>query len=159
MKQKKTSIFMHLVIGLRDAKQGSWDKALGNFTKMESSQVNEILKPLLLGWSYLGKKTKSSAKSIKLKEKRGFELLSLLHTALALQDQEKISVIDKLLDEAIGSVEETPSRLALTAANYYQKTGRTDTAINLIDKIKSKDFNLEILKGDDAPLKALVFPR
>ena len=31
--------------------------------------------------------------------------------------------------------------------NYYQKTGRTDTAINLIDKIKSKDFNLEILKG------------
>ncbi|GIR52977.1 MAG: hypothetical protein CM15mP62_04480 [Rhodospirillaceae bacterium] len=42
---------------------------------------------------------------------------------------------------------ETPSRLALTAANYYQKTGRTDTAINLINKIKSKDFNLEILKG------------
>ncbi|GIR52978.1 MAG: hypothetical protein CM15mP62_04490 [Rhodospirillaceae bacterium] len=76
LKQKKTSIFMHLVIGLRDAKKGSWDKALGNFTKMESSQVNEILKPLLLGWSYLGKKTfQSSAKSIKLKEKRGFELL------------------------------------------------------------------------------------
>tara|TARA_A100001234_G_scaffold91570_1_gene80689 strand:+ start:2706 stop:4424 length:1719 start_codon:yes stop_codon:yes gene_type:complete len=149
LKQKKTSIFMHLVIGLRDAKEGSWDKALGNFNKMESSQVNEILKPLLLGWSYLGKKDLPKARQnlLSLKKKRGFELLSLLHTALALQDQEKIPVIDKLLDEAMGSVEETPSRLALTAANYYQKTGRTDTAINLIDKIKSKDFNLEILKG------------
>ena len=71
---------------------------------MESSQVNEILKPLLLGWSILGKRlSKSSAKSIKLKEKKRF-WISLLHTALALQDEEKISVIDKLLDEAIGSV-------------------------------------------------------
>ena len=149
LKQKQTSIFMHLVIGLRDAKEGSWEKALGNFTKMESSQVNEILKPLLLGWSYLGKKdlTKARQNLLSLKKKRGFELLSLLHTALALQDQEKMSVIDKLLDEAIGSAEETPSRLALTAANYYQKTGRKETAINLIDKIKSKHFNLEILKG------------
>ena len=149
LKQKKTSIFMHLVIGLRDAKKGSWDKALDNFTKMESSQVNEILKPLLLGWSYLGKKDLPKARQnlLSLKKKRGFEILSLLHTALALQDQEKTSVVDKLLDEAIRSVEETPSRLALTAANYYQKTGRTDKAINLIDRIKSKDFNLEILKG------------
>ena len=155
LKQKKTSIFMHLVIGLRDAKQGRWDKALSNFTKMESSQVNEVLKPLLLGWSYLGKKDLPKARQnlLSLKKKRGFELLSLLHTALALQNQEKIPVIDKLLDEAIGSVEETPTRLALTAANYYQKTGRTGTAINLIDKIKSKDFDLEILKGKRSTTK------
>ena len=73
--------------GLRDAKHGRWDKALGNFTKMESSQVNEILKPLLLGWSYLGKKDLPKARQnlLSLKKKRGFELLSLLHTALALR--------------------------------------------------------------------------
>ena len=72
LKQKKTSIFMHLVIGLRDAKKGSWDKALDNFTKMESSQVNEILKPLLLGWSYLGKKDLPKARQnlLSLKKKK-----------------------------------------------------------------------------------------
>ena len=149
LNQQKTSTFMHLVIGLRDAKQGNWDKALDNFIAMETSQVNEILKPLLLGWSYRGKKDllKTKQNLLSLKKKRGFVLLSLLHTALALQDQEKIIFIDRLLDEAIGSIEETPSRLALSVANYYQKTDRRDKAIDLIDKIKSKDFNLEMLKG------------
>ena len=149
LKQQKTSTFMHLVIGLRDTKQENWDKALQNFIKMETSQVNEILKPLLRGWSYRGKKDllKTKQNLLSLKKKRGFVLLSLLHTALALQDQEKIIFIDRLLDEAIGSIEETPSRLALSVANYYQKTGRRDKAIDLIDKIKSKDFNLEMLKG------------
>ena len=149
LKQQKISIFMHLVIGLRDAKKGNWDKALDNFNKMGSSQVNEILNPLLRGWSYLGKGDllKTRQNLLSLKEKRGFELLSLLHTALALQGQEKITVIDKLFDEAIGSVGASPSRLALSVANYYQKTGRNDKAIYLIDKIKSKDFNLEMLKG------------
>ena len=148
VKQQKTSTFMHLVIGLRDTKQESWDKALENFAKMETTQVNEILKPLLRGWSYRGKKDllKTKQNLLSLKKKRGFSLLSLLHTALALQDQEKILFIDRLLDEAIGSVEEIPSRLALSVANYYQKTGRRDKAIDLIDKIKSKDFDLEMLK-------------
>ena len=157
LKQQKTSTFMHLVIGLRDAKQGSWDKALDSFAKMDASQVNEILRPLLRGWSYLGKKDfrKTRQNLLSLKKKRGFVLLSLLHTALALQGQEKITVIDRLLDEAIGSAEETPSRLALSVANYYQKTGRKDKAINLIDKIKSKDFNLEMLKGRIRTVKGL----
>jgi len=148
LKQQKASTFMHLVIGLRNTKQENWDKALENFVKMETTQVNEVLKPLLFGWSYRGKKDllKTKQNLLGLKKKRGFLLLSLLHTALALQDQEKILFIDRLLDEAIGSVEEIPSRLALSVANYYQKTDRRDKAIDLIDKIKSKDFDLEMLK-------------
>ena len=74
LKQQKASTFMHLVIGLRDTKQENWDKALENFVKMETTQVNEVLKPLLFGWSYRGKKDllKTKQNLLGLKKKKRF---------------------------------------------------------------------------------------
>ena len=45
------SPFMMLVIGLREAKSGNWEKANDAFGKLPQSQLNQILSPLILGWT------------------------------------------------------------------------------------------------------------
>ena len=147
-KQQKSSLFMKLVIGLQKAKQTKWDQALENFGEMEASQINEVLKPLLHGWSYLAKKDFVNARQsfLGLQKKRGFELLSLLHTALAFQNHDSTATLDKLLDQAIKQAQQPPARLLLATANYYHKTGRINKANYFLKKIKSDEYNLDLLR-------------
>ena len=49
------SPFMMLVIGLREAKSGNWEKANDAFGKLPQSQLNQILSPLILGWTSIAK--------------------------------------------------------------------------------------------------------
>ena len=49
IKLDAVSPFMMLVIGLREAKSGNWEKANDAFGKLPQSQLNQILGPLIRG--------------------------------------------------------------------------------------------------------------
>ena len=53
IKLDTVSPFMMLVIGLREAKAGNWEKASDAFGKLPQSQLNQILRPLILGLSLI----------------------------------------------------------------------------------------------------------
>ena len=55
IKLDAVSPFMMLVIGLREAKSGNWEKANDAFGKLPQSQLNQILSPLILGWTSIAK--------------------------------------------------------------------------------------------------------
>lgn len=147
LKEKNKTLFMSLVIGLDHAKNKRWTKAFKQFDQMAPSPLNNILGPLLKGWSLIGLKDYHRARKnfLKLQKSKGFELLGFLHTALAFQYQDSPKAIDTLFVKALKQEQDPPARLILAAANHYYRTNRSDKAIKLIKQIKSNEYNHKYL--------------
>jgi tetratricopeptide (TPR) repeat protein len=130
------SPFMMLVIGLNEAKQNNWDKAEIAFKKLHKSQLNKILKPLVLGWTSVaqGKTNLAYKYFLKVGKSTGFEMLGFLHLGLSYQLVPADQEADKAFQSAIKHTTSPPARLALYVAKHYAETGRLSAAQDLLNE-------------------------
>ncbi|MBH68572.1 MAG: hypothetical protein CMM58_09495 [Rhodospirillaceae bacterium] len=147
--QDKTDYFPFekLVLGLNDVKYRNWAKSIKNFNNMAPSQLNSVLRPLLIGWAMVGQNKLTEARKTfsALENRKGFELLGLLHTALAFQGKEANKITDHSFEKAL-NYSPPPPRLLLAAASHYSKSKRVEEAVKLIQEIKSHEYDYKNLE-------------
>ena len=147
IKLDTVSPFMMLVIGLREAKAGNWEKAGDTFGKMPRSQLNQILRPLILGWTSIAKgKVNLGATSFsKISEKEGFEILGLLHLGLGYQIAGEIDKADTAFEKALLRNAVPPDRLKVSIAAHYAKSSRLTLAQKIVKKLNQDDVDTTVL--------------
>ena len=131
------SPFMMLVIGLQEAKAGNWGKASNAFGKLPPSQLNQILRPLLLGWTSIaqGKVNLGATSFSTISKKEGFEILGLLHLGLGYQIAGELDKADTAFEKALLRNTVPPDRLKISIAAHYARSGRLALAQNIVKKL------------------------
>ncbi len=147
IKLNAVSPFMMLVIGLREAKAGNWEKASEAFSKLPKSQLNQILGPLIQGWASIGKGSidLGSTSFSKISEKEGFEILGLLHLGLGYQIAGETQKADAAFEKALLHDTIPPDRLKISTAAHYAKTARLADAQKMINGLTQNDVDATVL--------------
>ena len=125
-----------LVLGLDAARQGRLDDAVGQFAGLPRTRLNDVLKPLLLGWIAIGKNDPGTAmrRFDDVRAMSGFELLADLHAAYAadlLGDTERAG---KYFDAAIAHGTRPAFRVAVATASHYARAGKPDRAAAVAER-------------------------
>ncbi len=163
IKLDAVSPFMMLVIGLREAKSGNWEKANDAFGKLPQSQLNQILGPLILGWTSIatGKLDLGVTSFSKISEKDGFEILGLLHLGLGYQITGEIQKADAAFEKALLHDTVPPDRLKISTAAHYARSARLTQARKMIEQLSQNDIDATvlniILEEKNTPLNKEVF--
>ena len=156
----KSAPFTMLVIGLQKAKAGEWEQATTAFEKLNKSQLNQIIKPLALGWSAVAQNKPTLAVKFfsTVSKRRDFEMLGLLHLGLGYQIMKATNEADKAFKAALARSATPPDRLNISLATHYVKTGRPSLAKNIISSLQSDylDKNLFIKQLDKKPNETLT---
>jgi Flp pilus assembly protein TadD len=152
--------FMMLVIGLQKAKTGEWERAAATFKKLSKSQLNQIIKPLALGWSAVAQNKPTLAVEFfsTVSKRKDFEMLGLLHLGLGYQIMKATKKADKAFKAALARSATPPDRLNISFATHYAMTGRPSLAKNLIESLRSGylDKNLFIKQLNKNPNETLT---
>ena len=141
------SPFMMLVIGLREAKSGDWEKANDAFGKLPQSQLNQILSPLILGWTSIakGKLDLGVTSFSKISEKEGFEILGLLHLGLGYQIAGEVQKADAAFEKALLHDTVPPDRLKISTAAHYARSARLAQARKMVKRLTKNDVDATVL--------------
>jgi tetratricopeptide (TPR) repeat protein len=147
IKLDAVSPFMMLVIGLREAKSGNWEKANDAFGKLPQSQLNQILGPLILGWTSIatGKLDLGLTSFSKISEKEGFEILGLLHLGLGYQIAGDVQKADAAFEKALLHDTVPPDRLKISAAAHYARSARPAKARKMVRRLTQNDVDATVL--------------
>ena len=147
IKLDAVSPFMMLVIGLREAKSGNWEKANDAFGKLPQSQLNQILSPLILGWTSIakGKVDLGVASFSKISEKEGFEILGLLHLGLGYQIAGEVQKADAAFEKALLHHSVPPDRLKISTAAHYARSARLAQAREMVKRLTQNDVDATVL--------------
>lgn len=121
-----------MILGIREAKAGRFEEAESLFTTLAPSGLNDILRPLLVGWSKIGQGDLDGALNelnTNLQGLEGLDQLRDFHAAMMNDVMGHNSEAKRLYERTL-----TPNltvRTVETVGNFYQRTGRMDLAEDL----------------------------